>query len=239
MQNPIAGDSNNAVVNAYQFGVPGVADRVKMLMLGKMISQPAFDELRTKQQLGYVVNAVVFPHLSTLELIVIVQGAKKAPDDIDSRIEGVLTSFTQRVRNLSRADFANWKASLRSAIDQKDKNMAQEADHYWGQIVNDQFCFNRKQLALEYLDAFDAPEELATVFDGMRAHPGKISVRVFGSASEAQRNMSSAVNASASLVQKSVVVFDDGLADKQTIASDKDFWPDAAAEGACSIPKHK
>merc|ERR1719284_1431748 len=111
MQNPIPNDSNNAVVNSYQFGVPDVADRVKLLMLGKMISQPAYDELRTKQQLGYVVFAIMMPHLTTLQLVMIVQGAKKAPDDIDGRIESVLSNFAHTLHNVSMPEFQSWKAS--------------------------------------------------------------------------------------------------------------------------------
>jgi secreted Zn-dependent insulinase-like peptidase len=121
MANPIPHDSNNAVVNAYQFGVPDVADRVKLLMLGKMISQPAYDELRTKQQLGYVVFAIMVPHLSTLELAIIVQGAKKAPDDIDGRIEGVLDDFSHSLRNFSSIEFLKWKAALHRQLTRRMK----------------------------------------------------------------------------------------------------------------------
>merc|ERR1719382_283195 len=42
MPNPIPGDEDSATVNAYQLGVPDVTERVKALMLGKMISQPAY-----------------------------------------------------------------------------------------------------------------------------------------------------------------------------------------------------
>merc|ERR1719201_2730755 len=180
MQNPIPNDSNNAVVNSYQFGVPDVADRVKLLMLGKMISQPAYDELRTKEQLGYVVFAIMMPHLSTLQLVMIVQGAKKAPDEIDTRIEAVLGNFAKSLHNMSSSEFQSWKASLRSTINKKDENMAQEADRFWAQISSDELCFNRRELALNFLDSFQAPLEVAAEFEAMRAHPRKVSIRLFG-----------------------------------------------------------
>lgn len=232
MSNPIPKDSNNAVVNAYQFGVPDVADRVKLLMLGKMISQPAYDELRTKQQLGYVVFAVVMPHLSTLELVMIVQGAKKAPDEIDTRIEAVLGDFAHSLRNLSSSEFKSWKASLRSTINKKDENMAQEADRLWSQIVSDELCFNRKQMALDYLDSFEAPLEVAAEFDRMRAKPRKVSVRLFGAqtpVNQTQNVKLAAINTSSlAALRDTMVVYNDGKAEKMAVANGQDYWPSAS-----------
>merc|ERR1719265_1637359 len=68
MKNPIPGDKNHATVNSYQFGVPDVSERVKLLLLGKMIANPVYDTLRTKKQLGYVVFGFVTQHIGVLEL---------------------------------------------------------------------------------------------------------------------------------------------------------------------------
>lgn len=233
MANPIPQDSNNAVVNAYQFGVPDVADRVKLLMLGKMISQPAYDELRTKQQLGYVVFAIMVPHLSTLELAVIVQGAKKAPDDIDGRIEGVLDDFSHSLRNFSSVEFLKWKAALRSTINKKDENMAQEADRIWSHISSDELCFDRQKMALEFLDSLHDPSEVAAEFEKLRSNPRKISVRMFGAHAVNQTKLGLVKNASSFAAASSeVVVYDDGQAEKKVVAKAQDFWPDS---GICKL----
>jgi insulysin len=180
MANPIPGDANNAVVNAYQYGVPDVAQRVKILMLGKMISNPVYDTLRTKEQLGYVVFGGMMQHLSVLELRVIVQGEKEAPDPIDGKIEDVLNSFSTSLSNISDSDFHKWRASLRSSISRDDQNMGQEADRFWAQIYTDGHCFNKKEMALSYLDSFDTKAELAKEFDFLRGQHKKVSVRLFG-----------------------------------------------------------
>jgi insulysin len=244
MPNPIPKDSNNAVVNAYQFGVPDVADRVKLLMLGKMISQPAYDELRTKEQLGYVVFAVIMPHLSTLELVMIVQGAKKAPDEIDTRIEAVLAQFSQSLRNFSSSQFQNWKDSLRSTINVKDENMAQEADRFWSHIASDELCFNRVKLALEFLDSLKKPSEVAAEFERLRAQPGKVSVRLFGVQSpinqtqtQSRNGSLSSINASSfATARQTVTVYNDGKAEKAAVEKGQGFWPEA---GGCVLHHDK
>merc|ERR1719378_1440843 len=58
--NPIPGDPNSATLAAYQWGIPTLAEQLKMLLIGDIISDPVFATLRTKHQLGYV----VFGHTS-------------------------------------------------------------------------------------------------------------------------------------------------------------------------------
>jgi secreted Zn-dependent insulinase-like peptidase len=180
LPNPIPGDLNSATVNAYQYGTPDVSERVKLLMLSKMISGPAYDELRTKEQLGYIVFATVMPQRETLQMVMIVQGAKKNPDEVDTRIESVMDSFGNSLTNLSASEFSRWKASIRSSIAEDDQNMAQEADRLWEHISTGEECFNRRELSLEYLDSFTEVSELAKEFQVFRQKPRKLSMRVFG-----------------------------------------------------------
>merc|ERR1719409_76793 len=119
-------------------------------------------------------------HLSVLELRVIVQGEKETPDPIDGKIEDVLNSFTASLHNISDGEFHKWRASLRSSISKDDQNMGQEADRFWAQIYTDGHCFNKKEMALSFLDSFDTSADLAKEFEFFRGHNKKISVRLFG-----------------------------------------------------------
>jgi len=226
LANPIPKDANSATINAYQYGVPDVAERVRLLMLGKMISNPAYDELRTKEQLGYVVFALLMPHQNTLEMRVIVQGAKENPDVVDTRIEAVMDNFGHGLHNLSSTEFTNWKASVRSAIAQDDQNMAEECDRFWAQISSDESCFGRRQMALEYLDSFNSPEELAKEFTWFRQKgTKKISVRLFGDHSLVTKDPADSLNA----LQ---VVHGDSLLEKVAAAKNQKYWP---TESICQM----
>jgi secreted Zn-dependent insulinase-like peptidase len=226
--NPIPNDADSATINAYQYGVPDVSERVRLLMLGKMISNPAYDQLRTKEQLGYVVFALLMPHMQTLEMRVIVQGAKKTPDEVDTRIEAVMDSFGQGLRNLSHAEFTRWKASVRSSIAKTDQNMGEEADRFWAQISSDEACFNRRQMALDYLDSFDSPDELAKEFTWFREKPKKVSVRLFGDHSLVAQDPQEKL---ASLQ----VIRGDASPEKVAAAKERKFWPD---ESICQVHRH-
>lgn len=219
LANPIPNDADSATINAYQYGVPDVAERVRLLMLGKMISNPAYDQLRTKEQLGYVVFALLMPHLQTLEMRVIVQGAKKTPDEVDTRIEAVMDNFGQGLQNLTHTEFTRWKASVRSTIAKADQNMGEEADRFWAQIGSDEACFNRRKMALDYLDSFDSPTELAGEFSWFRQKPKKVSVRLFGDHSLVTKDPQQKV---ASLQ----VVHGDTSSEKVAAAKHRKYWPD-------------
>jgi len=229
LANPIPKDANSATINAYQYGVPDVAERVRLLMLGKMISNPAYDELRTKEQLGYVVFALLMPHQNTLEMRVIVQGAKENPDVVDTRIEAVMDSFGHGLHNLSSTEFTNWKASVRSAIAQDDQNMAEECDRFWAQISSDESCFGRRKMALQYLDSFDSPDELAKEFTWFRQKgTKKVSVRLFGDHSLVDKDPKVADNSLNALQ----VVHGDSLAEKVAAGNNQKYWP---TESICQM----
>jgi len=237
MKNPIPGDNNSATINMYQYGIPDVSQRVKLLMLGQMIANPVYDELRTKEQLGYVVFGGVMQHVGVLELRVIVQGAKQGPDYVDGRIESVLDSFDQKLKNQTAAEFSRWKASLRSSINREDQNMAQEADRIWAHVDSDELCFNRKQMALDFLDTLNSPEEIAAEYKVFRQNPKKISVRLFG-ANDAMNptNNTLTTGKTAKAAESFLVVSGDWTSDKAAVAKTRSFYPN---DNVCQIHRSK
>jgi len=183
MKNPVPDDANHAIVNSYQYGVTDVSERVRLMLLGKMIENPVYDELRTKKQLGYIVFGFITEQVSVLELRVLVQGNKEVPDAMDADIETVIKDFGAKLHNLSQPEFLKWKGAVRSALYHKDQNMGQEADRYWAQIANDGHCFNRKELALQYLDTLHSAADVVKTFDTLLGERRKVSVKLFGKGS--------------------------------------------------------
>lgn len=240
MRNPIVGDHNSATVNSYQFGVPDVSERVRMMMLGKMISNPVYDKLRTKRQLGYIVFGFVSEQAGVVELRVLVQGEKESPDNVDGYIEEVIDEFGTTLQNMSLAQFTKWKASLRSALHHKDQNMGQEADRYWSQIATDGHCFNRKELALKYLETLQKPADVVQTFEKLRHGYKKVSVKLFGANVDMDRkaplaaNSSIAVNSLAESTATLQVSGGDAISKRRLMgqASSASFFPTHAA---CAI----
>merc|ERR1712054_42405 len=79
-----AQDPNHAVRMIIQLG-SSVEEEVMMQLIGKICAPKFFENLRTQQQLGYVVQMAVSPGCSFTNLIAVVQG-EFHPDYARSRI---------------------------------------------------------------------------------------------------------------------------------------------------------
>merc|ERR1719218_282538 len=94
--NPRAGDPNHVTTVSIQIGIPDIADSVKFGILSQVLRPAAYDELRTNQQLGYVVQGGIGMTSNVLKASVMVQGTAKMPDEIEPQIEMVLTTIMEK-----------------------------------------------------------------------------------------------------------------------------------------------
>jgi len=188
LANPITSDPNSATVVVYQFGVPDIADRVHMVMLGEFIDRPVFETLRTERQLGYVVFGWVAAHASIVEVRVLVQGFREQPDTVEALIEGTVQNLTHLVAGMSQEEFATRKNSLRTSLAKPPATMGQYAGKFWGQIWDQTYCFQKLKLELQYLDSagFASPAPLLEAWKRTVSPSNsrnRISVKLFGSPS--------------------------------------------------------
>merc|ERR1719453_2086250 len=75
--NPRKGDPNHVTTVSIHYGIPEIADSVKFGILSQVLGPAAYDELRTNQQLGYVVQGGVGMDSNVLKVTVMVQGNAK------------------------------------------------------------------------------------------------------------------------------------------------------------------
>lgn len=127
----------------YLLHIGDKADRVlraKLLLLAQMTDEPAFDQLRTKEQLGYVVFSGSRMGATTMQYRVIIQ-SERTPEYLQSRIESFLTGFRKIFEGMSEADFEGHKRSLITKRLEKMKNLDQESSRIWSHIDSEYFDF--------------------------------------------------------------------------------------------------
>jgi len=81
--NPRVGDPNHVTIVSILYGVPSIEESVMFNIIGKVLSPAAYEELRTNQQLGYVVQGELGMISNVLHAMVMVQGTTKLPDEIE------------------------------------------------------------------------------------------------------------------------------------------------------------
>jgi secreted Zn-dependent insulinase-like peptidase len=153
MRNPLQDDPNHATLATYQFGVPTMKERVHMALIGDIIERPVFEILRTEHQLGYVVAGYVALHISTAEVRVLVQGFREDPDAVELLMESTLQNLTKHIADMDSAEFAKRKKSVYTSLAQEDKTLKQEAGRIWAPIWNQDYCFQKREYLLKYLQS--------------------------------------------------------------------------------------
>ncbi|KAH6980474.1 insulin-degrading enzyme [Ilyonectria destructans] len=131
--------------------------RAKTLLIDQMIREPAFDQLRTKEQLGYVVFTSERFFSTTYGLRFLIQGEMR-PEYLDSRIEAFLARFGETLEKMSDSEFEGHKRSLVIRRLQKLRNLDQESSRHWAQIANEYYDFELAQLDAAHIKPLTRPE---------------------------------------------------------------------------------
>lgn len=118
--------------------------RMRVLLLDQMTHEPAFDQLRTKEQLGYVVFSGARPTATTVGYRFIIQ-SEKTPKYLESRIDSFLTGYLDTLTKMSDSEFDGHKRSLITKRLEKLKNLDQESGRLWGHIDGEYFDFETRK----------------------------------------------------------------------------------------------
>ena len=120
-------------------------DRAATALTAQIMSSGFFEQLRTEQQLGYVVSAFAWTQLEVPGLVMLVQ----SPVADANAVAQAMDAFMQGVEpGLDEAQFQRHKDALLSDILRPDKNLGERAEFYWQSIARKQLDFDgRQQLA--------------------------------------------------------------------------------------------
>lgn len=129
-------------------------DHVLMEIVNAVVEEPFYNELRTKQQLGYIVASGVKGIAGTRTLSFIVQSSVAPSDSLTIEILKFLDDIeTKLLEKLSKADLAVYVKSLIEKKTEPDKELAVEVTRNWSEIASGRLQFDRLQReALALLD---------------------------------------------------------------------------------------
>lgn len=132
---------NNCI--EYYLYVGNVADmvlRAKLILLGQMTDEPGFDQLRTKEQLGYIVFTGARVAATTMGYRVIIQ-SERSTEYLEERINAFLAMFAKSLDNMTTQEFESHKKSLINKRLEKIKNLDQETTRFWVHIGSEYYHF--------------------------------------------------------------------------------------------------
>ena len=114
--------------------------RAKTLLLAQMTEEIGFDQLRTKEQLGYIVFTGVKVAATTIGYRIIIQ-SERPTDYLEERINAFLAFFGKTLDEMSEEEFESHKKSLINKRLEKLKNLDQESARFWNHISGEYLDF--------------------------------------------------------------------------------------------------
>lgn len=167
--------------------------RAAAKVLGNFLSEPFYTELRTKQQLGYIVGTSDTASLRQYLQLFAIQSSGYGPDELRQRAESFLAALPAELAALTDEAFGTLVAGARSEFEEKPKSIAEKAGRMFALGYNYDRDWERRASTLAALDKLtkaDVLTLLQTMIDPVGArrivvllscddHPGSEATPTF------------------------------------------------------------
>uniref|UniRef100_A0A3B5LE54 Insulin-degrading enzyme n=1 Tax=Xiphophorus couchianus TaxID=32473 RepID=A0A3B5LE54_9TELE len=134
----------------YQTDMQTTNDNMLLELFCQIISEPCFNTLRTKEQLGYIVFSGPRRANGVQGLRFIIQ-SEKAPHYLESRVEAFLRTMEKALEDMSEEAFQKHIQALAIRRLDKPKKLSAECAKYWGEIISQQYNFDRDNMEVAHL----------------------------------------------------------------------------------------
>ena len=188
---PIAG-VNSALIMDYQLKDETPATRAAALVLGSFFDQPFYSELRTKQQLGYIVGSSSTASLRQRFFTFIVQSSEYGPVELRKRAEAFIATLPATLQATTDAQWATLIAGARSNLEQKPKSIGEKAEVMFTSAYDFSGEWNRRQEALLALDSLTKDQAVALLTQTLSGAEQKRRTVMLHAAKHAEGNAASA-----------------------------------------------
>jgi insulysin len=122
-------------------------EHVMIDLVSSIVSESFYEDLRTRQQLGYIVSSGVRPVGKTKTLGFIVQSSTAKAEKLTKEILKFLDNIHGNVlEKLSRGDLAVFVKSLIDRKTEPDKQLATEVTRNWAEIASGRLEFDNEKL---------------------------------------------------------------------------------------------
>jgi len=194
---PNKDDVNSALTYYCQVGDPTDRRlRTTLHLLAQIAKEPAFNQLRTKEQLGYIVFSGHWTFTGTMGFKITVQ-SERHPVYLESRVDAFLEQLRAIIETMSAEDFEKQRQSLIDKKLTKIKNLPEEAQRFV-EHIEDGYCdFLSREFEAEILKSLSKDDVLAFLM--AYVHPNsptrsKLSVHLCSQKSQSPRVSAKAAN---------------------------------------------
>jgi len=144
----------------YQCHLQSTHTNMLLELLVQIISEPCFNILRTKEQLGYIVFSGIRRSNGVQGLRVIVQ-SERHPSYVDQRVEAFLAKMEGYIADMVPEEFEKHKEALAAQRLERPKKLSALSARFWSEITSQQYNFDRTNIEVAHLRGLQKEDILA------------------------------------------------------------------------------
>ncbi len=162
-------DHNDSAIRVYYQGDDtSIASQAVWLMLGTLVKTPAFTQLRTEQQLGYVVSGRYDRRDQVPGLSITIQSGVAAPNVLLERIEAFLDGMGPYLSDMTDDQFEEVKTGLIATLEEAPTSLQARSRDLALDLALGVTTFDRKAQIVAALQNVDKPTVQALLADSVR-----------------------------------------------------------------------
>ncbi|GGB86856.1 peptidase M16 [Marinobacterium zhoushanense] len=143
-------DHNDSALTLYMQGEnTELGTRAEVALLNEILATPFYNQLRTEQQLGYIVFANFLPLSEVPGLALVVQSPVADPVRLEQAYNLFLDQMQTALAELPEQTLEGFRRSLISRIDQRDNSLKERSSRFWRELdrENTEFDTPEKMIA--------------------------------------------------------------------------------------------
>ncbi|XP_018441552.2 nardilysin-like [Raphanus sativus] len=177
----------NSVVELYYQIEPEEAQSTRMKaildLFNEIIGEPFFNQLRTKEQLGYVVECGPRLTYRVHGFCFCVQSSKYGPTHLLGRVDNFIKDIEALLEQLDEESFEDYRSGMIARLLEKDPSLLSETNELWSQIVDKRYMFDFSHKEAEELRSIEKRDVIKwykTYFRESSPKCRRLAVRVWG-----------------------------------------------------------
>jgi len=145
--------NNSCMWREYVFAEDNPANRAAALVLGAFIDEPYYTEMRTKQQLGYIVWGGMSAADRQLFAYFVIQSSDYPPDELEKRTLAFLATVQDQWAAVDEAGYEALVAGVRANLLEKDKTIGERTETLFARAYQFDGDWARVSSTIDALDA--------------------------------------------------------------------------------------
>ncbi len=150
--------SDSSIVSYFQGNDRSIPTRALFSLANQLIKTPFYHQLRTQQQLGYIVQSAAMPILEAPALGFIIQSPNSSGGELDTHINNFISQFITQLQDMPKDEFERNRQALIIRLTEQDKQLSQRSSRYWHEIDRSNFAFDTRQQLVAAVRAIDKQE---------------------------------------------------------------------------------